>query len=117
MPNAARLPKHVFVGSRRYRLAHDLVALNVEAVRIGAKDGLYGYADNVAMTIYLDPQSGPARSRDTVVHELLHALMDFSGLDKTLGPDDEEEVALRLAPVLLDLLRANRKLVAYLTAE
>lgn len=113
----ARLPRHVLVGSRRYTLTRNQAVLNAEAVRLGAREGLYGLTNNVEMVIYLDPESGPQRERDNVVHELLHALMDYSGLDKSLGPDDEEEVALRLAPVLLDLLRANQSLVAFLTAE
>lgn len=110
-------PKHLSVGTRRYRLTIDQTVLNAEAVRIGARDGLYGLTNNVEMVIYLDPESGPQRERDNVVHELLHALMDYTGLDKTLGEVDEEEVALRLAPVLIDLLRTNRKLVDYLTGE
>ncbi|MEA2678050.1 MAG: hypothetical protein QOJ81_2191 [Chloroflexota bacterium] len=49
--------------------------------------------------------------RDTVMHEVAHACLHI----QELSAEDEEFVG-RLAPVLLDVLRSNPHLVAWLTA-
>ena len=50
---------------------------------------------------------------DTVLHEALHALCDVAQLFSS--PRTEETVVSRLAPLLLDLLRRNPRLVTLLT--
>jgi len=109
-----KLPSSIRVLGRKYSVSLDRARLNEHAVDIGAKDGLYGLTDNVDMRIWLDPESGKARQQDTLLHELLHACLDATGLDKMLGEEHEEEVANRLAPVLLEVWRSNPKLVAFL---
>ena len=55
--------------------------------------------------------------RDTLLHEVLHACIAHSGLDRRLADDVEEDVIRSLSPVLLDTLQRNRALVRYLTGE
>lgn len=50
----------------------------------------------------------------TVMHELLHAVTEMCGLDHRLGVSEEEDVVTTLAPALVDVLRRNPELVAYL---
>lgn len=60
--------------------------------------------------------------REVVLHELLHLVFEHAALadhfleaaERGRGPS-EEEFAQRLAPPLLELLRRNPALVAYLT--
>jgi hypothetical protein len=53
--------------------------------------------------------------RDTLLHELLHLLLDLA--DDCALTDAQEEMAVTLiAPWLLRVLRDNPKLVAFLTA-
>lgn len=47
--------------------------------------------------------------RDTVLHEVLHAIHSL------LGMEVEESLVHALTPVLLDVLRANPELVSFLT--
>lgn len=54
--------------------------------------------------------------RDTVLHEVLHAIVGLTGLGETLG-EDEESVVGRLSIHLLDTLRRNPKLANYLFWE
>ena len=59
----------------------------------------------------------PSLTRETVLHELLHALWDTTPLRLEPISKREEDVVTALAPPLLDTLRRNPKLVAYLTTE
>lgn len=72
---------------------------------------LYGACDKGHHIISLHPNQSAQRLRVTLVHELLHALCDVTGVD-----DDkvEERVVTVLAPVLLGLLRGNPRLVKWL---
>ena len=71
----------------------------------------YGVFDPGVPAIYLDKASGDERTKVTLVHEALHAMLNISKLDAV---EDEEELVGRLAPVLLDFLRSNKRVVAYL---
>jgi hypothetical protein len=58
-------------------------------------------------------------TRDTVLHELIHACFGQGWMIrlKNIDKDLEEELVEALAPRLLALLRDNPKLVAYLTEK
>lgn len=59
-------------------------------------------------------EQGVDQTRDTLLHEILHALVGIVGMfDKA---KDEERVVAGLTPLLLDALRRNPKVVAYLVA-
>jgi hypothetical protein len=58
---------------------------------------------------------GIDQERDTLVHEILHGLVRVIGLN--LRDSLEERIVGTLSPVLLDLLRSNPEVVAYLTAR
>jgi hypothetical protein len=71
---------------------------------------------NVAkQRIALSDGMAPDQTRDTLLHEILHALIRMLGL--IASDAKEERVVIALAPALLDALRANPGLVAYLVAE
>jgi hypothetical protein len=55
-----------------------------------------------------------SQNRETVTHELLHALLSLTGLDVDFGEKRSEDLARRLAPALLDTLQRNPLLVSYL---
>lgn len=61
---------------------------------------------------------GQDRLRETVLHELLHAMFSLTNLDETLtrsgGSGLDEHVVTVLAPVMLDFVRANPVVVAWL---
>jgi hypothetical protein len=63
-----------------------------------------------AITLLAD--QSPAEMRDTLLHEVMHAVVRFVGLDL----DENERVTAALTSTLLMVLRANPALVAYLTA-
>ncbi|MFZ4431667.1 MAG: hypothetical protein ACOYOQ_00570 [Microthrixaceae bacterium] len=73
---------------------------------------LYGACDKSHHVISLHPNQSGDRLRATLLHEVIHALCDVAAVDDDKA---EEAVATRLAPLLLDVLRDNPRLVEYLT--
>jgi hypothetical protein len=74
---------------------------------------LYGlYQDG---EIIIDPNV--RQLRDTLLHEILHAIIAQTGLAETSGPlhgDAEEQTVRALTPLLLHVLRENRALINFL---
>lgn len=105
-----RAPKHVRILSQR--IAVEFVeGLTHEGDDDEHAHRAYGVFDPGVPGIALDKASGPERTKVTLVHECLHAMLNTSKLDEV---EDEEELVGRLAPVLLDFIRANRGAIAYL---
>lgn len=98
--------KWVEVGPFRYELYFSPVPL----------DGYSGLMDTNSRTISID---GTVRDqRETVLHEVLHAIIDLTGL-RTGAKDEaievtEEKLVSALSPWILTTLEANPKLVAFL---
>lgn len=65
--------------------------------------------------ISLDPDQGSDCEADTLLHEVLHAVWMIGGMQEGAASKHEELVVTTLATLLLDTLRRNPKLVAYLT--
>lgn len=63
------------------------------------------------------PGLGAIRWVRQVTHcQVLHTLTNLVGINTELDAKDEESLVNRLAPALLDCLRANPTFVAYLTS-
>lgn len=106
-------PKTVQVGPHPYRIKFDDTRCNDIECR--------GQTDADQLQIILNSKLPTSMVRETVLHELLHACLDVQGVnvgDKPLLDDDEHERLVRgLSPILLDVLRRNRDLAAFLLAE
>ncbi len=71
-------------------------------------------------TILLAPNNGPDMERETLLHEVIHAVWSQTFLDVKY-PDEEgdsegEAIIRELSPRLLAVLRDNPKLVEYLVS-
>lgn len=78
-----------------------------------------GTTNNIKQVILLrDDQSGGS-ARDSLLHEVLHAILWSASAEQMLGfTEDQEEKAVRLlAPWLLMTLRENPDLVAVLLGD
>lgn len=106
-----KAPRHVDVGPYRYKVVLDRAAIDRKSVEF--EHALDGKFDLVGQTITLSPELGFDGLRDTLLHELLHALLVTLELDGK----KEERIVLALAPLLLDTLRRNPKLVRFLLGE
>lgn len=113
------LPAAVQIGPHRYDVQCDADA--TVALRELAPDRI-GSSDAGALRIQIAHHLHPSQQQDTLLHEILHMLLHQLGLQPSLAnashdDDVEERVVHALAPALLDLLRRNPDLVAYLVAD
>ncbi len=76
-----------------------------------------GLCDAKLQHIYIAADLGPDQARDTVLHEVIHALAKITAAVGFLSGAEEERIVMLLSPLLLDALRANPELVTYLTAR
>lgn len=122
------MPAYVQVGHRRYRVTTEEEARTrfaAESSKINAWD-IGGSADHCRGVIHVgtgDPGFPGEWSADyiagTLLHEVLHAIWKQGcSADTTLGdgPTEERAVCL-LTPILLDTLRRNPALIAYLCQD
>jgi hypothetical protein len=71
-----------------------------------------GTCDSETLTIQYDAKLAPARAVETILHEAVHALLDFTCLDNDV-PDDEQ-VTVRLSPALALFVRDNPSFIQLL---
>lgn len=105
------LPERITIGPLTFRVTDD----QQEHVQSIADDmekawGLIRYATGV---IILDPNQTDAHKRVTLLHEVMHGCWHLG--DRS-HKNDEKAIRSLTAP-LLDVLRRNPDLVAYLLAE
>jgi len=115
------IPSTVQIGSVTYTVTVDPDAWMRHEHEHQTK-GFYGYTNHVQATILLSPEVTPDVARQTLWHEVMHALCevtmgspDWRGLGKEKSDREEAVVRAFESPTLL-VLRDNPELVAYLTA-
>lgn len=102
-------PKNLRVGPYNYKVVTGRIVT-----------GDMGLCDAQACVIYIDNDKNEhfLVERDTVLHEVLHAILDVTGLASVIATevDDkfEEKMVRPLATALLQFLRDNPKFVHYL---
>ncbi len=104
------MPWTLTVGPYRVRVVRDAPALlDVQATR---GDRRIGDFSNRALAITIDPALAPDIAAETLLHEMLHAVIEASGVR---APElDAEGWIAAASPGLLAALRGNPSLVAYL---
>jgi hypothetical protein len=105
-------PSSVVVGPHTYTIVIDADEAQRERVT-------HANVDCVYTRIVVNPAQSATQLRDSVVHELLHAIMHNTGLtgydDAPLDDSLAERVARALSPAVYDLLQRNSALVDWLT--
>lgn len=113
------LPATVTVGPHRYAVGRDEHSTQV---CLAVDSHCVGRTVHSDLAIHLRADLAPSFERETtlheVLHEVLHSVCSLAGLqgDDDLDPHEERIVAA-LAPALLQVLRDNPGLLAYLTAD
>lgn len=103
----------------RVQVGHMCYDVVVDKQRADDAGVTYGQSDHSKCTIVLNPDQHAHQMRDTVLHEVLHAICDQLGVNKggaaaLLDFDAEERLVSSLSPILLDTLRRNPHLHEYL---
>lgn len=111
---AVKPPPTVQLGPVRYEVLVD----EFEILKAGLEQeaDLDGHCDERAQRIVLNPELSPDVLAESFLHELLHALCFLTAVDHTFGADKVETMIRSLSPALLDALRRNPDVVAFLTA-
>jgi hypothetical protein len=82
-------------------------------------DEAMGYT-NVGMQYMVvrgQPAAGFYQERDTMMHEVMHAVLSVTAIDTEMDDEKAELMVSRLTPAILDTLRRNPHLVQYLMEE
>ena len=108
-------PESVQVGPFTYTLEFDQTALDREAHR--REESLAGIARHAEQRIIVDPDQHGDGAREVVLHEVLHCVNVVTGQKGRMDHDEEERLVNAMSPTLLDTLRRNPRLVAWLMSS
>jgi len=97
------LPKTLKIGYRVY----DIVPLSSPDFEMTDK---YGWCDKVNSRIYLYVSDQPMVTADTLLHEVIHAVWSWMGLEER---HDEEAAATRLGTGLINVFYDNPDLLEF----
>lgn len=97
-----------------YQITYDLVEMDNAQNEAG--QFLNGQTDNNALKIRIRSNNPEVKMKETLVHELMHAMMAVNGLNFERFEWDEEGFIRRTSPVLASLLHDNPELVKYLAS-
>lgn len=100
-----RPPKRIVIGNHVFKV-------RLGSIRSGA---LLGQTTHRKTLIKVDGSCSASQVRDTVLHEVLHAVINDGPND--LDPDVEERIVRVIAPALLGVLRNNPQLLEFLLEE
>ena len=111
-----RTPRHVEVLGLRFDVVHYDRTTDITG---DYSNGLLGQCAPDSNVIRLAHTSagepvGADGFTDTLLHECLHALVAVIRLQDSFKDDDDEAFIKRFSPVLLDFIRRNKSLVAWL---
>ena len=105
------LPKGIRIGPFAYKVVSKRAELNQRRVDYAERD-LVGQCDHRELTIAVDSALAPAVQRETLLHEVMHAIYALVGAEGQKLT--EEETILRIVPSLLDTLQRNPELAAFM---
>lgn len=114
------LPRRVKVGHGWWTFQFEQ---DLEAVRDGRTRLLYGETDTAKTEIVLNLGQSFAQARDTVMHELMHAISSntllgcHSNRKINAAISDDEGIARMYTPFLLMLIQDNPELIEWLRKE
>ena len=106
-------PDVIWIGAFPYTVTYSKAA--IDAISVDKHSPLLGNTDHHNLSIIIDDTMAEQMIRDTLLHEILHAIWATSGL---IEFDDltQEQMVSTVAPQLVYVLRSNPDLVAYLTS-
>ena len=103
----AELPETLDVGPHVYAVRQQ------KRVGDGSAD-LDGEISFVKMTISILRQNCASKKREVLLHEVMHGICRNADLDREWGQEKLENYVFRITPLLLDVLRRNPQLIAFL---
>jgi hypothetical protein len=108
-------PTWVQVGLHRFTIRWDQAAMDRQRVLEGETrlDGQVRYSD---CTITISSEQAPTMQREVLFHELIHAVLSITGGNEFPKKASVDTILTRFDGVLLDVLRRNPHVTAWLMA-
>jgi hypothetical protein len=108
------MPKQVWIGPLRWKIKCSDKAYH--AVQSLSEEHAIGFTSVDSLTISIKPGLPRSLERETLLHEILHALYGTQGgvFKVTKRSELEEASVCALSPMLMGTLRDNPTLVSYL---
>lgn len=101
-----KIPAYINIGYRSF----EIIPLEYADFEMTDK---YGWCDKINNKIYIYVGTDPMMTADTLLHEVMHAVWAFMGLDEK---HDEEPIVARLTTGLLSVLFDNLDLLEFIQA-
>lgn len=110
------LPESIVVCGHRYSV--QMVSDPDEALHRAGDPNSLGVSDHTKCRIRIrNGEQSETQYRDTMLHEVLHAVVAQTYSQKSYAKEDEEQAVAVMATHLLDTFRRNPDLVAYLLSD
>lgn len=110
------LPKTVTIGPFKCSVVCTEYAIEKASLEEGVE--LDGQWQPRSQVIVIRPGMAADQEAETLVHEVLHGLMEMIGAELEVPLEiDREGLVTKLSPVLLDTLRRNPQMVRYLVGQ
>jgi Zn-dependent peptidase ImmA (M78 family) len=109
------VPRTVQIGPLQWRISTSLADYSA-LMELESDTNAVGFTHLKSLTISIKPDLPPSLERETVLHELIHAIIATQGgVFATTKDDEMEEAAVSaITPLLLTTLRGNPKVSQYL---
>ena len=98
-----KLPKKIIIGPHVYK-----IKCNKESSQVLKGTGNVGECHTKTATIYIAPGLSSSGKKETIIHEILHAIWDLSPLREEIVT--EEQAILIITPCLIKILQDKQKL-------
>lgn len=107
-----KIPAKITLGPHNYEIRSD-----VDTARLLRDEDARGDSRPDQLVIRIDVDRPHTAVAETLLHEALHCVWHQTSLRVEHDNDAEEKAVTALAPLLLQMLRRNPELTAYLTGE
>lgn len=107
-----KLPKSIVLGCHEYEIRSDR-----DTARLLRDEDSRGDSRPDHLIIRIDADRPHTAVAETLFHESLHCAWNHTALNLGLEEGEEETVVTAISPLIVEMLRRNPDLVAYLLAE
>ena len=112
------LPKQIRIGPMIFTVSQDKKEYLEYSAKCEDDDrDAYGYMDYKNQRILLDPDQAEDCKRDTLWHEVKHAMWMQTGATERFDEDIEEKVIMTQTTIELDTIQRNPELVRYMAGD
>lgn len=111
----ASKPQSILVGSAKYDVhwSEESWTYQMKSRNLRTTE-LLGTTDVVKEAMWINPEASDNQKADTLLHEVLHAIVGTAGIELAGSGDTEERAVSVISPWLLLVLKTNPELIAYL---